>query len=87
MSDELIGFVIDTKLRRPACVLLQAALGGPYKSGLFGQLFGHQHWLIIMTPDMHIVRGTREQWERFAKELDSSPQCQKTKFTTTTDTP
>jgi hypothetical protein len=41
--------VFDTKLNRPACVLLQGALGGDPK---LAQFFPTETWLLAPTPDM-----------------------------------
>ncbi len=60
-----ITLVVDTKLRRPACVLLQAVAGCPY--GIVTELFDSACWLVQPTPDMVRVTGTREQWEQFAE--------------------
>jgi hypothetical protein len=42
--------VFDTKLERPACVLLQVGLGGDPK---LAHLFPTETWLLAPTPDMH----------------------------------
>jgi hypothetical protein len=70
-DSEQIALVVDVKLRRPACVLLQACMGGDnhFVSGTFQA----KHWLIAPTPDMHLVKGTREQWKKFSDELDRQP--------------
>lgn len=58
------GIVIDVKLRRPACVLLQAVYGGDPEA--FRRYFGGaDNWLIDPTPDMRMIEGTDEQWTRF----------------------
>jgi hypothetical protein len=41
--------VYDLKLRRPACALLQVALGG---SPGVANRFPSEHWLIAPTPDL-----------------------------------
>lgn len=50
----------DMKLRRPACVLLQAMAGGTL-DGWNLQLLGD--WLVAPTPDMKIYTLTDEQLE------------------------
>ena len=55
----------DTRLRRPACVLLQAlARCEAYR---LEKIFPVETWLDAPTPDMRVVNGTREEWEREAK--------------------
>lgn len=58
--------VIDVKLMRPACVLLQACLGGD--SSVLSRHFDAEDWLTSPTKDMRMVRGTDEQWAAFAGE-------------------
>jgi hypothetical protein len=50
--------VYDLKLRRPACALLQAALGG--SGGVAGQ-FPTEHWLLAPTPDLKPYEISDEQ--------------------------
>jgi len=50
--------VYDAGLRRPACPLLQAALGGD--SWIAGY-FPSRLWLLAPTPDMKLYRLTEEQ--------------------------
>lgn len=48
----------DTKLRRPACVILQAVMGGdPY----VGNRFPSETWLLFPTPDMKVYEATDTQ--------------------------
>lgn len=48
----------DTKLDRPACVLVAAALGGdPHAASLFPS----ETWLLTPTPDMSVYDTTPEQ--------------------------
>jgi hypothetical protein len=56
--------VFDTKLKRPACVLLQAALGGDIESAHF---FDSNVWLTAPTKDMRLFRTTREELRAVAK--------------------
>lgn len=56
-----ITFVYDTDLRRPACVLLQAAMGGSIGSE-FHSVFGASNWLLAPTPGMKKLSATKEQW-------------------------
>ena len=41
----------DCELRRPACVLIQAALGG---DAVAAQAFDPAHWLLAPTPGMRL---------------------------------
>ncbi len=51
----------DRELKRPACVLLQAALGcGPY----IGNRFHPATWLLTLTPGMRVYEVTEEQLEK-----------------------
>lgn len=53
--------VFDFVLMRPACALLQAALGGD--TGAFQRHFGGRgNWLLAPTPGMKLWRGTDEEW-------------------------
>ena len=51
--------VFDTKLKRPGCALLQAAMGGSVPN--FNQLFPAETWLVSPTPDMHAYDVTESQ--------------------------
>jgi hypothetical protein len=60
-KDERFVIVYDTDLRRPACVLLQAAMGGDLTA--FRRFFGSSSdWLVAPTPGMKRIRGTAEEW-------------------------
>lgn len=50
--------VFDTELRRPACVLIQAAMGGD--TGIANR-FPSETWLIYPTPAMAVFPVTDEQ--------------------------
>ena len=67
-SDESarIPLLYDTELRRPACVLLQAAVGGD--TGLVNRLWRSDVWLVAPTPGMRALLATREQWEALAEQ-------------------
>jgi len=52
--------VFDAKVKRPACVLLQAALGGDIH---VARRFPAESWLISPTPDMKLYSATDEQIE------------------------
>lgn len=51
----------DTKLRRPGCVLVQAALGASVPGTLFQLHFPHETWLTSPTDDMRVYPVTEEQ--------------------------
>jgi hypothetical protein len=58
--------VFDFTRMRPACVLLQAVMGGDTVA--FKRHFGgDRNWLLAPTPGMKPWRGTEEQWERVAE--------------------
>lgn len=65
MSDT-IRLLYDVDLKRPACVLLQAAAGG--NTYLLRELFPSEAWLDHPTDGMQMLVGSREQWERLAAE-------------------
>lgn len=56
--------VYDTQLFRPACVLLQAALGG---TPSVAHLFPSETWLVHPTPDMTLYEATDEQLENLVQ--------------------
>lgn len=64
---QTIPLLFDTKLNRPACVLLQACAGGDRKR--LNEFFTSEEWLISPTPDMKLIYGTRRQWESLRKWL------------------
>jgi hypothetical protein len=51
----------DTRLRRPGCVLVQAALGASVPGTLFQRHFPHETWLVSPTEDMRVYPVTEEQ--------------------------
>lgn len=53
-----VRIVYDVELRRPACALLQAALGGTL--GVSSH-FPSRLWLDHPTDGMRLLRGTREE--------------------------
>lgn len=55
----------DVKLKRPGCVLLQAALGGD--AHLVGRKFTHETWLLHPTDDLHVYEVTDDQLEKLVK--------------------
>lgn len=57
----------DCKLYRPACVLLQAALGGEQ---YVAYAFEPRHWLVSPTPDMAVYEATPEQLARLVELTD-----------------
>lgn len=50
--------VYDTVLKRPGCVLIQAAMQG---SPDMANLFPVESWLTHITPDMAVYEATQEQ--------------------------
>ena len=69
MTAEKITLVVDTKQRRPACVLLQAGFGcSGYREVM--HRFDSKTWLTFPTPDMRRVSGTIEEWQSLADEIN-----------------
>ena len=65
-KDERFVIVYDTDLRRPACVLIQAAMGGGLRA--FRHFFGNAaEWLVALTPGMKRVSGTAEEWAKVSR--------------------
>lgn len=62
----MITFIYDTDLRRPACVLLQAAMGGTTGKD-FNEVFGASEWLLAPTPGMKKLQASKEQWIQVSK--------------------
>lgn len=69
MSEKIV-LLYDTKLNRPGCVILQA-MAGCARNNEFLQLY-FDDWLTSPTPDMKLMRGTREQWIALATRSRSS---------------
>lgn len=67
MSEEF-PIVFDCTLRRPACPLLQSAMGGD--TSLCG-LFPAGSWLINPTPDMKVYRASREQIDKLIAMVEA----------------
>lgn len=63
---ERICLVYDCVLKRPACVLLQAVMGGGDAGVMHDLGFDSDSWLLAPTPDMRRIAGTREEWLRAA---------------------
>ena len=76
-SSPTIVLIYDVKLRRPACALLQAALGADHS--WLGSLFDASTWLTAPTPDMRRLRGTRDEWERAAAMGGTTPKKRATR--------
>lgn len=57
------SLVYDVTLRRPGCVLLQAAMGGTVPNETFEMLFPAETWLTAPTKDMKAYTTTPEQLE------------------------
>jgi hypothetical protein len=54
----------DTVLKRPGCVLIQAALGGDIH---LTSEFETKYWLLAPTPDMRVFEVTPEQMKKLIK--------------------
>ena len=55
----------DTKLMRPGCALIQAAMGGAPNEVVMK--FPLQSWIEGVTPDMGLIEVTSEQLEKLIK--------------------
>jgi hypothetical protein len=64
-EDPEIYIAYDCDLRRPGCVLLQAAMGG--NAAVTGQLFDSETWLLAPTPGLVLRKGTLALWKRVAE--------------------
>lgn len=62
---EAMRILYDTKLRRPACVLLQTMANGDWFA--VQRLWPSGLWLTHPTGDMRAINGTEEQWKRVAE--------------------
>lgn len=64
-NSDKIPIVYDTDLKRPACALLQAAMGG--STTALHRYFDSQDWLVAPTPGMRLIGGTHEEWLKAAE--------------------
>ena len=62
------SLVVCVKRRRPACVNLQAAMGGDRR--LLMRLFDAQFWVTDGIDDLRLVSGCEGHWQAFARELE-----------------
>jgi hypothetical protein len=62
-ADKKLTFAYDCKLKRPGCVIIQAAMGGGSTVDL-DRFFEVSSWLLAPTPDMVVIEGTEEQWKQ-----------------------
>ncbi len=60
--------VFDAVLKRPACVLLQACMGG--NNHVVAELFDPKTWLIAPTPDMKLYRVSQEELGMLAQMVN-----------------
>lgn len=68
MADKIV-MVYDFDLKRPGCVILQAAMGGD--SNAVSRLFSGESWLVAPTPGMRLIAGTAEEWKKAAAITDA----------------
>ena len=66
-DDPEIVFVFDTVERKPACVLLQTAMGGD--SPKLHGIFSADSWLIAPTPNMKRHALPRSKWIEVARHI------------------
>lgn len=78
MTDENIVLVYDPDLKRPACVLIQAAYGCDY-TNLERVGFDASSWLVVPTPGMRKLSGDRALWQRVVGITRKAMQEQATK--------
>lgn len=57
----------SVSLRRPGCVLVQAAFGGSVPGDVFQRLFPHETWLVSPTDDMRVYPVTEEQLAQLSR--------------------
>ena len=67
---ELIAIAMHLPSRRPACINLQAAFGCTDRN-LFMQVFDSQDWEVGDIKNIKLVAGTREQWLKHARHLET----------------
>lgn len=60
----------DAKLKRPGCVIIQAAMGGTVHD--FAFKFPSETWLLSPTPDMRLYEVTEEQLKMLAQMSEAS---------------
>jgi hypothetical protein len=70
-SSETFTIAYDATLKRPGCILLQAAMR--CASPNFQTLFPSSVWLVSPTPDMKVYRATHAELRRLA-EITSAAQ-------------
>lgn len=64
-STALFDLIYDIELKRPACVLLQAAYGcGASPQAL--RYFGAESWLVAPTKGMRRISCTKDEWKQIA---------------------
>ena len=68
MSGKIV-MAYDCDLKRPACVLLQAVMGGD--SSAVSRFFGAESWLLAPTPGMRLIAGTAEEWKKASAITDT----------------
>lgn len=67
---DLIELVVDGNSRRPFCVLVQATMGYGASNSFLSVTVDSKHWLLAPNDNMKVVKGTREQWQKYAQWLD-----------------
>ena len=65
-----LALVYDADLRRPGCVLIQAAMGGSTSAA---QLFSTASWLLAPTPGMKVYSVDCAPMMRFIIERTVAP--------------
>ncbi len=67
------ALVYDVELRRPGCVLLQAALGGTVPPARFSELFDASNWILGPTPGLRLYRVTDAELVVVASKTEKRP--------------
>jgi hypothetical protein len=62
-----VRIAFDVSLRRPGCVLVQAALGASVPGPLFQRLFPHETWLLSPTDGMKVYPVTDDQLAQLSR--------------------
>jgi hypothetical protein len=60
----MLKIAYDCELKRPGCVILQAAMGG---SSVAARMFPAESWLVSPTDNLHVYPVTRGQLKALVK--------------------
>jgi len=68
-----VNLIYDVELRRPACILIQAAYGCDYMR--LYRYFPSDTWLDSLTTGMRKISGTDREWKAAAAMLPGKTGC------------